>query len=120
MTHGWRVVTESSTETHTSRWRVPLVGALSLIIGFGVAQVTGNRPLGGAVLLIGGAWCAWQWWRTAGPVRTIAAVLIFAIAFGVSHPLGNAIGAWPSVFLVAVVAAVLSYMLCAPKTSTML
>ncbi len=119
MTHGWRVATEQASAKSMKPWLVPVVGAVSLLVGFGVAQLTGNRPLGGIVLLLGGAWCAWQWWRTAGPWRTVIAVLIFGIAFVVSHPLGNAIGAWPSVVLVSVVAAVLAYLLCAPKTSAM-
>jgi hypothetical protein len=100
-------------------WLVPVAGAVSLIVGFGVAQLTGNRPLGGFVLLLGGAWCAWQWWRAVGAARTLLGVVIFAVAFALSHPLGIVIGAWPSVLLVAVVAAVLTYVLCAPKTSAM-
>ena len=94
------------------------VGALALLVGFGVAQTTGTRALGGAILVIGAVWCAWQWWRSAGPARTIAALLIFGVAFVVSHPLGRAIGAWPAVVLVAAIAALLAYMLCAPRTSS--
>ena len=42
-------------------------------------------------------------------MRAIIAVLLFGIAFVISHPLGAAIGAWPSVFLVAVLAGALAY-----------
>jgi len=39
------------------------VAAGSLIAGYLVARETGVRPLGGAVLLAGGAWCAYRWHR---------------------------------------------------------
>ena len=83
------------------------VAAASLIAGFAVAVGTGSRPLGGVVLAAGGLWCIWEWRRRHG-VRT-AAILgcVGFAAFVVSHLLGLAIGAWPSVLLVsAVVAAV--------------
>jgi alpha/beta superfamily hydrolase len=62
---------------------------------------TGSRALGGAVLLIGGAWCARAWLRRHDS-RT-AAVLV-GVAFGAfiaSHLLALAIEAWPAVLLVA-------------------
>lgn len=100
-----------------SRWLVPLVGAATLIVGFAVASLTGNRALGGVVLVVGAAWCAWKWWNVVGPVRTLLALGVFAIAFAVSHPLGKLIGSWPSVLLVAAISAVATYFLC-PAAST--
>ena len=84
-------------------------GAVALIVGFGIASVTGVRWLGGIALIAGAIWCGIKWWRMAGPLRAIIAVLLSGIAFVISHPLGAAIGAWPSVFVVAVFAGVLAY-----------
>ena len=52
----------------------------------------------------------------AGPMRAIIAVLLFGIAFVISHPLGTAIGAWPSVFVVAVIAGALAYAITQPRS----
>ena len=62
------------------------IAAAGLIAGFAVADATGNRPLGGAVLAAGVAACA------------------------VSHPLAKQIGAWPSVFTVSAVTAGAAYL----------
>ncbi len=94
---------------------VPAVGAAALILGFAVAQGTGQRWLGGIVVLAVGAWCAWQWYRMAGLVRAVVAVAIFGVAFVVSHPLGKALGAWPAVLVVSAVAAVCCGVLAAPR-----
>ena len=91
-------------------------GAVTLIVGFGIASVTGVRWLGGIALIAGAIWCGIKWWRMAGPLRAIIAVLLFGIAFVISHPLGNAIGAWPSVFLVALIAGSLSYAITQPRS----
>ena len=91
------------------RLYVAVVAALTLVMGFAVAQSTGNRALGGVVLVLGTAWCAWMWWRAAGPVVTLVLVGLVVICFVVSHPLGAAIGSWPSVLLVAAVVGGTSY-----------
>lgn len=96
------------------RLRIAVVAALTLILGFAVAVSTGVRPLGGVVLVIGGAVCAWWMVRTSGWVRT---VIVLAVAFGlfvVSHPLGHVIGSWPSVVLVAALAGITAYALARP------
>jgi hypothetical protein len=77
------------------------VAAGSFILGYAVVASTGSRTLGGVVLLIGGAWCARTWMLRHGS-RT--AVTLLGVAFGAfvaSHLLALAIGAWPSVLLVA-------------------
>lgn len=83
------------------------IAAASLIAGFAVAVSTGSRPLGGVVLAVGGLWCIQAWRRRHG---TRTAVILGCIGFGafvISHLLGLAIGAWPSVLLVsAAVAAI--------------
>jgi hypothetical protein len=85
------------------------VAAGSLILGYAVAASTGSRPLGGVVLLAGGAWCARTWLRRDG-ART-AAVLAGASlgAFILSHVLALAIGPWPSVLAVSAALAALAW-----------
>lgn len=86
------------------RFRIPLVASATLILGFAVARATGVVWLGGVVLLIGGVWCARQWWRTLGVLPALLGVLIYFVAFVVSHPFAHVVGAWPSTIIVAVVA----------------
>lgn len=69
--------------------------------GFGVAEVTDVRALGGVVLLAGGALCARLALPIAGPGRTALLLAIALALFVISHPLGHAIGAWPAVFVSA-------------------
>ncbi|MBT0995599.1 hypothetical protein KIN34_15045 [Cellulomonas sp. DKR-3] len=95
-----------------------LIAALTLVVGFGVAQLTDVRALGGAVLVLGAAWCAWRsrpavaWWR-------IAAVLALGgVGFVATHLLARtALGAWPSVLLTAAALAAATYALLAPRPS---
>jgi hypothetical protein len=87
------------------RAAIPTVAAATFLAGFGAAQLTGVRAIGGIVLLAGGAWCAWAALRVAGPVATAALVGIALAVFVVSHPLGHVIGAWPAVGLSAVLVA---------------
>jgi thiol:disulfide interchange protein len=96
------------------------VAAASLAAGFGVAQVTGVRPLGGVVLLAGAGWCAVRWRERAGMPRTAALLGVYLAAFVGSHVLGHAIGAWPAVAVVAAITAGAAYALAdaAPLRST--
>ena len=75
------------------RLRISLATALTLVVGFAVASLTGNRGLGGVVLVLGGALCAWWMWRTAGAARTVVTLVAALGLFVVSHPLGTVIGA---------------------------
>ncbi|MDC7120106.1 hypothetical protein OMK64_00980 [Cellulomonas fimi] len=101
--------------------RIPtaLIAALTLVVGFAVAQATDVRALGGAVLLAGGAWCAVRAWRPAGPVRTVAVLVVAAACFVVSHLLAPHLGAWPSVLLVAVVLAAVTWTLVDRPTAAL-
>jgi hypothetical protein len=81
------------------------VAAGSLIGGYVVARETGVRPLGGVVLLAGGAWCTRSWLRTRGPVVAGTLLLIAVAAFAGSHPLAKRVGAWPAVLSVSAVTA---------------
>ena len=88
------------------------IAPLSLVAGFAVAQLSGVRSLGGAVLVLGAAWCAWRAWRPAGPLRVLVVVALGAACFVVSHVLARtALGAWPSVLLVALVLAGATWLL---------
>jgi hypothetical protein len=87
------------------RTAIPTVAAATFLAGFGAAQLTGVRAIGGIVLLAGGAWCAWAALRVAGPAATAALVGIALALFVVSHPVGHVIGAWPAVGLSAVLVA---------------
>jgi hypothetical protein len=81
------------------------VAAGTLIAAYAVAAGTGSRPLGGVVLLVGGLWCIQAWSRRHGR-RTAASLAAVGVgALILSHLLALAIGAWPSVLLVAVVMA---------------
>jgi hypothetical protein len=86
------------------------ITAGSLIGGYLVARTTKNRPLGGAVLALGGAAAASQW-RRQGPVVTGVLLATYLGGFGASHPLAKRVGAWPSVFAVAALSGGASYLL---------
>jgi hypothetical protein len=85
----------------STRAAIPVVAAAAFLAGFGVAELTGVRAIGGLVLLAGGAWCAWATLRIAGPAATTALIVIALALFVVSHPLGHVIGAWPAVLVSA-------------------
>lgn len=93
--------------------RVPTaaVAAGSLIGGYIVARETGVRPLGGGVLVAGGAWCARSWLRSRGPAVAGTLVAVSTAAFVVSHPLAKRIGAWPAVLSVSAVTAAAAWAL---------
>jgi hypothetical protein len=77
------------------------IAAGSFLAGYGVVASSGSRPAGGIVLLAGGAWCAREWRRRCGPGTAAELVGTGVCAFVASHLLAMAIGAWPSVLLVA-------------------
>ncbi|MFC8193349.1 hypothetical protein ACFUMH_16970 [Cellulomonas sp. NPDC057328] len=86
-----------------SRLPVWPVAAATLVLGFALAQGTGVRALGGAVLLAGGAWCAWRAGRRVGWAAAVAVVVVAVVAFVLSHVVADLLGAWPSVLLAAAV-----------------
>ena len=90
------------------RFRIPLVASATLIIGFAVARATGVVWLGGIVLVLGGLWCAWKWWRTFGLLVALLGVVVYFVAFVLSHPFAKVVGAWPSTIIVALVAGALA------------
>jgi hypothetical protein len=88
----------------TARRLVPLVAAATFLAGFGVAELTGVRALGGLVLLAGAVCCARITAPVAGRGPTIALLVAALVLFAVSHPLGREIGSWPAVVVTAVLA----------------
>ncbi len=86
-----------------SRTPTAAIAAGSLIAGYAVAAGSGSRPLGGVVLAAGGLYCIRVWNRRHGVGTAAALGGVGLAAFGVSHVLAQAIGAWPSVLSVAAV-----------------
>jgi hypothetical protein len=88
-----------------SRLPTAPVAAASFLVSWGVVEATGSRPAGGVVLAAGAAWCVREWYRTRGPATAAGLGLVGVGAFAASHVLGQAIGAWPAVIIVAAVGA---------------
>lgn len=95
--------------------RVAIVAALTLFVGFVVAVASDSRPLGGVVLVAGGALCAVWMWQTSGAWRTLAVLAVAFVLFVVSHPLGKVIGSWPAVIAVSLITGAVAYALVRPK-----
>jgi hypothetical protein len=87
------------------------LAAGSLVAGYAVVAATGSRPLGGVVLAIGGLCCIRIWARRHG-TRTAARLAgVGLAAFVASHVLALAVGAWPSVLIVAAATAAATWTL---------
>lgn len=94
-----------------SRLPVWPVAAATLVLGFALAQATGVRALGGAVLLAGGAWCAWRAVRAAGVAPAVVVLVVAVAAFVLSHVAADVLGAWPAVLLASAVLAATAWAL---------
>lgn len=86
----------------------PIV-VLGLVAGFGVADATGVRALGGLVLVAAGIIAGLTWLQRDGGRTTGVLSAIYLLAFVGSHLLALAIGAWPAVFAVSAVSAAAAY-----------
>jgi hypothetical protein len=88
-----------------------LLVVVGLVGGFAIAQGTGNRALGGAVLAVAGLVAAWFWLRRRGFVAACALGGTYLAAFVLAHvlALGAVLPAWLSVSLVTIAAAGLTY-----------
>jgi hypothetical protein len=91
------------------------LAAVGLIAGYAVAAGTGSRALGGAVLSIFGLCCIALWARRHGTRTAVTLAAIGLAAFAVSHVLALAVGAWPSVLLVAAAMAAATWTLADAK-----
>jgi hypothetical protein len=76
-----------------------------LIAGYAVALASGSRPLGGLVLVLGGAICVRAWNARHGPRTATSLAGVMFAAFVLSHVLALATGAWPAVLLVSALTA---------------
>jgi hypothetical protein len=85
----------------TQSWPTAPLAATGLIAGFGAAVGSGSRPLGGAVMAACGLPCIAIWWRRDGSGTAAGLTATGLAAFALSHLLARAIGAWPSVLVVA-------------------
>jgi hypothetical protein len=100
-----------STATLTRRFPSAALVVVGLAAGFGIAQITGVRALGGAVFALAGLGAAWLWvqrrsWAVAlglGALYIGAFVLAHVLAIGAGFP------AWLAVSLVTLVAAGVTY-----------
>ena len=99
------------------------VAAGSFALGFGVAQATGVRPLGGLVLVAGAGWCAVRWRERVGLPTTLALLALYLAAFVASHLIADALGTWGSVALVSALVGLAAWALAdrpaAPARATM-
>ncbi len=85
------------------------IAAASFVVGYAVVVATGSRTVGGVVLALGGLWCIYAWLQRRG-TRTAATLGCVGLAlFVASHLLALAIGAWPSVLVVAAVMGVVAW-----------
>ena len=96
-----------STATVTRRLPSSLLVAVGLAAGFGVAQGTGVRALGGAVFAVAGLAAGFLWLQRRGPVTAGALALLYVGAFVLAHVLAIGVGmpAWLAVSLVTLAAA---------------
>ena len=92
-----------------ARTRFPsaLLVAVGLAAGFGIAQGTGIRALGGAVFALGGLGAAWLWVQRRGWAVALGLGALYVAAFVLAHVLAIGAGfpAWLAVSLVTLAAA---------------
>ena len=103
-----------STSTLTrARTRFPssLLVAVGLAAGFGIAQGTGVRALGGAVFAAAGPAAGWLWYRRRGIPTATSLGATYIGAFVLAHVLALGVGlpAWLAVSLVTISAAGVTY-----------
>jgi hypothetical protein len=100
----------TSTLTRT-RFPSSLLVAVGLAVGFGVAQGTGVRALGGAILVACGVGAATLWVRRRGWAVAVGLGLLYLAAFVLAHVLALGVGlsSWLAVALVTIVAAGLTF-----------
>jgi hypothetical protein len=100
----------TSTLTRT-RFPSALLVAVGLAAGFGIAQGTGIRALGGAVFALGGLGAARLWVRRRGWAIALGLGALYIAAFVLAHvlALGAGFPAWLAVSLVTLAAAGVTY-----------
>ena len=94
----------TSTLTRT-RFPSAVLVAVGLAVGFGVAQGTGVRALGGAVFALAGLAAARLWVQRRGWAVALGLGALYVAAFVLAHVLAIGAGGWLAVSLVTLVAA---------------
>jgi hypothetical protein len=100
-----------SNATLTRRFPSAVLVALGLAAGFGIAQATGIRALGGAVFVVAGLGAAWLWVQRRGWAVALGLGALYIAAFVLAHVLAIRAGfpAWLAVSLVTLTAAGVTY-----------
>ena len=100
-----------STATLTRRFPSSLLVAVGLAAGFGIAQATGVRALGGAVFALAGLAAARLWVQRRGWAVALGLGALYVGAFVLAHvlALGAGFPAWLAVSLVTIAAAGVTY-----------
>ncbi|MFD2090650.1 hypothetical protein [Blastococcus deserti] len=90
-----------------TRFPSAVLVAVGLAAGFGIAQGTGVRALGGAVFAAAGVAAGVLWWRRRGAAVALALAALYVGAFVLAHVLAIGVGlpAWLAVSLVTLAAA---------------
>jgi hypothetical protein len=90
-----------------TRFPSAVLVAVGLAAGFGIAQSTGIRALGGAVFALGGLAAAWLWVQRRGWAVALGLGALYVGAFVLAHVLALGVGmaAWLAVGLVTIAAA---------------
>ncbi|WP_250446446.1 hypothetical protein [Actinotalea sp. C106] len=91
-----------------------LIAALSLVVGFAVAQLTELRWAGGLVVVAGAAWCVAREVRRTPWWRLVVVVLVGVVAFVVSHLLADLVGPWVAVLVAAALLGVVTHLVLGP------
>ena len=94
-----------------ARFPSAVLVAFGLAAGFGVAQGTGVRALGGAVFALAGLAAAWLWVQRRGWAVALGLGALYVGAFVLAHvqAIGAGLPAWLAVSLVTIVTAGTTY-----------
>jgi hypothetical protein len=98
-----------------------LLVAVGLAAGFGVAQATGVRVLGGLLFAGAGLAAGWLWYRRRGMPTAAGLGVLYVGAFVLAHVLALGVGlpAWLAVSLVTISAAGVTYVVAdRPRTAS--
>src|SRR3954463_12576358 len=100
----------TSTLTRT-RFPSAVLVAVGLAAGFGVAQGTGIRALGGAIFALAGLGAAWLWVQRRGWAVAVGLGALYLGAFVLAHVLALGVGlsAWLAVSLGTLAAAGITF-----------
>src|SRR4051794_41701922 len=101
----------STSSLTRTRFPSAVLVAVGLAAGFGVAQGTGVRALGGAIFALAGLGAAWLWVQRRGWAVALGLGVLYLGAFVLAHVLALGVGlsAWLAVSLVTLAAAGVTY-----------